>query len=169
MQRFDLSRQTVDRFVAAFLSEVSQYLDLQDSGPRQAVRSVVGAAISTHQPRVVVAHSLGSVVAYETLWAYPRLKVDVLVTVGSPLAIPGRVFPVLQPTPVDGRGRKPPGVRKWVNFSDVGDAVAVPKNLAKYFEGVDEDTNIATGMFWTHEVSHYLRNPQVRAGILGLS
>ena len=37
-----------------------------------------------------MAHSLGTVVAYEALHAHPGLHVYLLVTLGSPLALPRR-------------------------------------------------------------------------------
>ncbi|GLZ38743.1 hypothetical protein Acsp05_23670 [Actinokineospora sp. NBRC 105648] len=43
--------------------------------------------IQAHQPDVVIAHSLGSVVAYEALWN-SGATVDLLITLGSPLALP---------------------------------------------------------------------------------
>lgn len=51
----------------------------------QRVRGTVAAALASSPGyRVVIAHSLGSIVALETLQAH-RLAVDLLVTIGSPL------------------------------------------------------------------------------------
>ena len=53
-------------------------------GPRTArARQTVADAIDRHRPEVVVAHSLGSVVTYETLWAHPGPDVELLVTLGA--------------------------------------------------------------------------------------
>ena len=49
--------------------------------------------------QVVVAHSLGSVVAYEALCAHPDWNVRSLVTLGSPLAIRNIIFDRLRPPP----------------------------------------------------------------------
>ncbi|MBB6547170.1 hypothetical protein [Nonomuraea rubra] len=62
-----------------------------------------------------MAHSLGSVVVYEVLWAHPDLRVNRLVTLGSPLGMPGVVFDRLDPAPGQ-RGSRPPGVSEWVNW-----------------------------------------------------
>src|SRR5439155_19689295 len=56
-------------FVAAFLREVGRYLR-PDVADRLPVRAAVAGEIRDHRPHVVIAHSLGSVVAYETLWAH---------------------------------------------------------------------------------------------------
>jgi alpha-beta hydrolase superfamily lysophospholipase len=58
------------------------------------VREQVGAGT-----RVLIGHSLGSVVAYEYVCRYRSPSVELLVTLGSPLGIPGLVFDRLTPVP----------------------------------------------------------------------
>lgn len=68
------------------LDQMGRYLD--DDARRAAVLHRASHAILTApRPRVVVAHSLGSVVAWDLL-VDPRIDIDLLVTVGSPLAHP---------------------------------------------------------------------------------
>ena len=56
-----------------------------DPGVAERVRSSVATALESSSGfRVVIAHSLGSIVTLETLHAH-RLTVDLLVTIGSPL------------------------------------------------------------------------------------
>jgi hypothetical protein len=81
------------------------------------VLTTVADTIAARGARVVLAHSLGSVVAYETLWARPDLEVELLITLGSPLAPPDVVFDRLDPAPRNGKGRRPPGVRRWINVA----------------------------------------------------
>jgi hypothetical protein len=139
-----------------FCREVSTYL--HDPARRQAVRDAVAKTIADHQPEIVIAHSLGSVVAYETLWQHPRPKVDLLLTLGSPLAIPGVIFDCLDPRPTNGRGARPPGAAAWANLADIGDIVAVPRTgLAPYFDGlVRDDPAIIIGKRVFHGIQHYL-------------
>ena len=61
----------------------------------------------TDDTRVVVAHSLGSVLSYMALCNHPDWSVHTFVTLGSPLASP-MAFGMLDPAPVDGRGRLAP-------------------------------------------------------------
>ncbi len=154
--RCGADRTIVVPFVSEFLEEVALYLDPRDPSKRQAVRSTVARAIHEHRPRIVVAHSLGSVVTYETLWAYPRLTVELLVTIGSPLAMPNAIFPLLQPAPVDDMGARPHGVRRWVNVADPSDLVAIPRPLSNKFDGVDEDLEWPVGWWFTHAADAYL-------------
>jgi hypothetical protein len=66
------------------LKQVKAYLT--DDTIRRAATHRVEDAI-TNDTRVVVAHSLGTVVAYEALCAHPEWPVHTFVTLGSPLGI----------------------------------------------------------------------------------
>jgi hypothetical protein len=153
-RRFGLDHAYVRLLVTTFCREVHTYLT--DPGRRAAVRDTVADTITGERPRVLLAHSLGSVVAYETLWARPDLQVELLVTLGSPLGMPDVVFDRLQPGPTDGRGQRPPGVRRWINIADPGDIVAVPRCLAASFTGIDADLTTPIGVFNFHKVTGYL-------------
>lgn len=164
--RYGAEQAVVERYITPLLREVSLYFSITDPGRRQAVQSTIGAAVSLHRPRVVIAHSLGSVAAYETFWTYGRLGVELLLTIGSPLAFPDQVFDKLLPAPVGGRGRRPPGVRRWINIADPADLVALPRHLGARFDGVDVDQEVAAGAFFTHAAGAYLRTPELR-GVIG--
>ncbi len=162
VQRFGLDRDAADWFLATFLGEVVCYFDPRTPSRRQAVRTEVATAISLHRPRVVVAHSLGSVVTYETLWSYPALQVELLVTIGSPLGLPDRIHPLLRPAPVGGKGGRPPGVGRWVNIADPADLVAIPSRLKDHFTDV-EDFSAPAGVGFTHAATRYLATRKVRS------
>ena len=49
--------------------------------------------------RVLIGHSLGSVITYECLARYRPGSVRLLVTLGSPLGIPNLIFERLTPAP----------------------------------------------------------------------
>jgi hypothetical protein len=146
----------VRRAALIFCREVSTYMS--NPARRQAVRAAVADTITRHRPKIVIAHSLGSVVTYETLWQNPQLKIDMLLTLGSPLAMPGIIFERLDPKPRNGRGARPPGAAAWANLSDVGDIVAVPRTgLAPYFDGISyDDPAIIVGERAFHGIQHYL-------------
>ncbi|OPC84128.1 hypothetical protein B4N89_27245 [Embleya scabrispora] len=149
-------------FTATFCREVPAYLKNPDSPARAAARSRVTDTLETTGARIVIAHSLGSVVAYEALWARPDLNVDLLVTLGSPLALPHAVLPRLRPAPVDGRGARPPGAARWVNLADPGDIVAIPKGgIGRTFEGVDTDEHTLIHAFDFHLAKNYLAHQRL--------
>ena len=120
-----------ERALLGDLRQVRDYLhepDIRQAGP-QRVRG--GGRAGT---RVLVGHSLGSVVAYEALCANPEWPVTMLVTLGSPLGIPNLIFDRLQPAPAGGSGGRDRGAggragRAWTNVADQGDVVALVKDL----------------------------------------
>lgn len=147
------------------LKQVRRYL--RDEEVRAAARAAVDAAVGA-DTRVLVAHSLGTVVTYEALHQYagtPRwANVRSLVTLGSPLGIPNLIFDALQPAPVGGRGAWPAGIERWTNISDDGDIVALTKKLAPLFGDDLVDMRVANGAT-AHDVKPYLTARETGAAI----
>ena len=106
-----------------------------DPAVKQDVLARVREQISD-DTRIVIGHSLGSVVAYEYLCQDRPGSVELLVTLGSPLGIPNLVFDRLTPAPVGAAGAWPGGVTTWVNLADPDDIVALRKDLAPLFPGM---------------------------------
>jgi hypothetical protein len=119
----------------AFIRDLKQVTAfLCDQAVKQAVLGRVREQVG-RDTRVVIGHSLGSVVAYEYLCLNQPGSVKLLVTVGSPLGIPNVVFDRLTPAPVVGAGAWPGRVAGWVNVADQDDVVALRKDLAPLFPG----------------------------------
>ena len=156
-QHYKLSERSVEALLKLFASEVAAFLRTEGAfTPKARIIDAVAEVIDGAD--VVIAHSLGSVVAYETLWKY-RLEVPLLVTVGSPLAFPQGVFPRLTPAPVDGLGARPPAVGQWSNLADHGDIVAVPAGgVGKSFTGVAEDLHDTIARVDFHRLTNYFRS-----------
>ncbi len=112
-----IGREQVRRTIA----QLGTYFD--DEHVRAAVRGRVAAAIGP-DTTVVIAHSLGSVVAYEVLAAEEGPARLDLVTIGSPLGHHAVIGADLEPPLVDGIGRWPRCVRRWTNVTAIGDPVA---------------------------------------------
>ncbi|MBS1176229.1 MAG: hypothetical protein H6R06_641 [Proteobacteria bacterium] len=143
----------------AFIGALKQVrLYLKDPEIRVAARAAVDAAV-TEQTRVLVAHSLGSVVTYEALHQYgatPRwANIRTLVTLGSPLGIPNLIFHALDPEPQNGRGAWPGRIEHWTNISDDGDVVALVKKLGPLFGDALVDMRVVNGAT-AHDVMPYL-------------
>ncbi|MFJ9886527.1 serine peptidase [Streptomyces sp. NPDC091287] len=168
-------RTVTEWFVATFVREVATYLRA-DAGVRDAVRDHVARVIDEHRADVVIAHSLGSVVAYEALWRHQHLTVPSLITLGSPLALPHAVLHRLDPAPVPSgapgssglpQGARPPGVRHWTNLADPGDIVAIPpRGVGRHFDRVDVDEHTVINAFDFHTVRNYLASPLVARALL---
>jgi len=154
----------VENTARLFFPEVARYLGYARDGRsrRHSVRRRVAEALTSCRPQIVIAHSLGSVVAYEVLHAYPHIQIDLLITLGSPLALPGAIFERLDPAPLAGLGSKPASVKRWVNLADTGDFIAVPKGtLVQRFAGLDEHHEITIGPIASHDVTKYLAHQKV--------
>jgi hypothetical protein len=148
-----------ERVLKGDLRQVRDYFD--DLAIRQQARERVSEAVSD-DTRVLVGHSLGSVVAYEALAANPGWPVRMLVTLGSPLGIPNLIFDRLEPAPLSAadakpgpRGRWPGPSRQWVNIADQGDVVALVKDLRPLF-GPGLDCRIVENGTTAHDVKPYL-------------
>ncbi|MEV4114501.1 hypothetical protein [Nonomuraea sp. NPDC049695] len=144
-------------FAKLFAPEVAAYLT--DADKRERCRQVVADVIRKNRPEVVIAHSLGSVVTYEALWANPDLQIDLLITLGSPLGMRNVIFEQLLPAPINGRGERPGGVRRWVNIADKDDIAAIPPNLAVSFTGVDAEELVNLDWIDFHTAEKYLGCP----------
>jgi hypothetical protein len=108
------------------LDQMGRYLD--DAARRAAVlHRVRSALLRAPRPRVVIGHSLGSVVAMDLL-ADPDIDVDLLITLGSPLAHPA-VDVQLHGFPYRRLGA-------WLNVVHLVDPVPAGRGLSAIFPGV---------------------------------
>ena len=151
------------------LQQVRRYMT--DPVVRAAVQDRIAAGVDEHT-RVVVGHSLGSVVAYEALCAHPEWPVRGLVTLGSPLGIRNLIFDRLVPVPMTGEsgqraGVWPGEVEAWTNVADAGDVVALVKDLRPLFGGKVACYLVHNGSH-AHDVRAYLTAAQTGAAIAGL-
>jgi hypothetical protein len=123
---------------------------------------------------VIVAHSQGSMIAYEVLrkLRWPREAVPLLLTFGSPLGIAEVQHALRDMARVDTLAA-PSSVTKWINVADRLDVVAADARLANDFapQGFVEDFVAAglnaDGPFNPHSATGYLRSPAVRRAVQG--
>jgi pimeloyl-ACP methyl ester carboxylesterase len=94
-------------------------------------------AVVGDDTRVIVSHSLGTMLSYMALCNHPHWKVHTFVTLGSPLASP-MIFEHLDPPPIDGKGQWPGSVQRWVNVRAIGDKAAAVKLQEKFGSRVEE-------------------------------
>lgn len=134
------------------LKQVRRYLHEPDV--RREAQASVARAIKP-DTRVVIGHSLGSVIAYEALCAHPEWPVSVFVTIGSPLGIRNLIFEELDPTPQCGTGVWPAGIKQWMNIADSGDVVALVKELGSCFGPQVSDHLVDNGAS-AHDATRYL-------------
>src|SRR5690606_11257259 len=115
---------------AALLQDVHDFFF--DKRRREAMeKSLLDRMESGGGPFVVVAHSQGSMIAYEVLRKLDPARYDValFVTVGSPLGLPS-VRSMFKQSIRKKKLPFPPCVRHWYNVADRLDPVALDGNLA---------------------------------------
>lgn len=146
--------------IALLVDDVYAYLRIP-AITRQIDDGVRAALASSGGPCVVVAHSLGSVVAYRVLRDGDGRNVPLLVTVGSPLGV-STIRRALRPL------RHPEGVGRWLNARDVRDLVALHALDAERFPVTPPVEDLATvdnHMPNRHGIAGYLGDPDVAARI----
>lgn len=110
--------------IGQLLRDVFVYVN--DAPVRRRINKLVADQL-TGEPTVVIAHSLGSVVAYEVLRQHSGNSMPRLVTVGSPLGI--RAIRNRLATPLT----MPAGLDDWYNAFDQRDVVALyPLDVANF-------------------------------------
>ena len=133
------------------LKQVRQYLYNHQELKHKILQRVTDKV--SKETKVIIGHSVGSVVAYEALCAHPEWNVHTLVTLGSPLGIQNLIFNALTPNPENGRGVWP-NVKQWFNIADKGDIVALEKDLAPHFGSVIDQ--LVYNGWESHNVKNYL-------------
>lgn len=158
-----MARAIDERATLWLINQVYRYFN--EPAVRAAARRRVENAIRP-DTRVVVAHSLGSVVAYEALCAHPEWNVRSFVSLGSPLGIRTHVFDRLRPAPGTPYGCWPGAVTQWTNVSATRDFVALQPRLATAFGPRVADVAVDNGRH-PHDAERYLTAVEVSRAIRG--
>jgi hypothetical protein len=143
----------------------SDVIDYLFGTPKAAMQAPVRKAlVEGPKPDIVLAHSLGTIIAYDVL-SEPALadrRPAVMVTVGCPLGIDN-----VQDRLRDGAGRPNPipvGITEWTNFADRFDPVAIEATLRDEFKpnNLIEDEAVNNAAANNHDLTGYLSIGVVR-------
>ncbi|MES2414510.1 MAG: S8 family serine peptidase [Pseudomonadota bacterium] len=162
-------------FIRALIGDTSAYFFTP--GMRKKIRARLTEQLRQvgSRPVTLIAHSQGSLIAYEVLSAMAEegITLDALITIGSPLGIQ-EIQDHLQPGYLeDGSLKVPAIVKRWHNFADPLDPVAMDKSLGSDFvpAGLIQDqliVNNDTRFQWRfnpHSAVGYLAHPKVRRAV----
>jgi hypothetical protein len=146
---------------------------------KDIIREKITNALKKHKRKEVllIAHSMGSIVSYDVLiQSENEIKIDSLITIGSPLGVPfifdklKNDFSVVQGD--DKKLRTPENIlTEWQNLADTEDKVAQSADLRKLFAAnshnvvptmrlVDNDYE-SEGIQNPHKSFGYLRTPEL--------
>jgi pimeloyl-ACP methyl ester carboxylesterase len=121
------------------MSEVLRYFSDDDgvaSEIRRLLKTVLQQAWRADERVLLIGHSLGSVIAYDTLWELSRedrdaRRVELFMTIGSPLAT-RFIRRSLRGADRDNAERYPANIASWVNVSAKGEMTAL-RPVRPYF------------------------------------
>jgi pimeloyl-ACP methyl ester carboxylesterase len=157
------------RLMVKDLAQVARYLAREEADHEgvtldRRIRARLAEALGDG-PVVVVAHSLGTVVALETLHECSP-AIPLFVTLGSPIAMRTVVWPRLVPQPP----RTPEAVSRWLNFWDRDDIIAARPFLEADVLPNSSGTAVASSRvdsdgLWVHPATMYLATPHVSGPI----
>jgi hypothetical protein len=115
-------------------------------------------------PRVLIGHSLGSIVGYEALCRINDHGITTLVTLGSPLGLRS-IREAMSQVARDRLPDLPPGVQRWSNIYDRHDAVSLAGGLAPYWPAVTDRR--VDNEDEPHAVSRYLGKKATGEAVAG--
>ncbi|WP_197979500.1 MULTISPECIES: S8 family peptidase [unclassified Sphingomonas] len=129
-----LRRLLAGKLTRAFLRDVNDFL--YDEKRRRVMRDALASRLeSGGGPFVVVAHSQGSMIAYDVLRKLDpkKYQIPLLLTIGSPLGMQ-EVQDELRNWH-DGPLGRPACVERWINVADRLDPVAIDSDISDNFGG----------------------------------
>ena len=147
------------------------YTYYHDNAIRNDLRSMFEEAIlenaNAGNKIMVVAHSMGSIIAYDVLRKLGRvnnnLSIEHFVTIGSPLGLPHVKHMIIKENHLV---RTPSIVKKWSNLADRRDPVATDTHLSDDYQANDYDVRVVDDLVlndWGgihHKSYGYLRTPE---------
>jgi len=157
-----------DKVLAEKLTDLSRYY--KEENIRNELRNMLKKEIMNNRENriMILSHSMGTIIAYDVLRAigkeFPRMAVDHFVTLGSPLGLPHVKYKITLESPLV---RTPSIVKKWANFADKRDPVAIDVHLSDDYEPNDAGVQVIDDMVandWggiNHKSYGYLRTPEV--------
>jgi hypothetical protein len=142
--------------IDAITRDVWVYLTF--AGIQDKIDAIVNAEISRERS-IVVAHSLGTIVAYNVLTRLSAApEIPLFLTMGSPLGIRAVTARLHKPL------ASPPGVLRWVNARDRRDVVALHPLNANFFDilpPIEDFSDVDNFTDNRHSIEGYLADPYI--------
>lgn len=147
---------------------------------REQLKVQLRPILANNEKVLIIGHSLGSVIAYDTLWELSHIenipeKIDLLLTTGSPLGM-NYVQRRLMGNDEKADKRYPTNINNWINISAEGDITALDRifaddyaemlelgiihNISDHCDGIYNFYRDEEGLN-THRSYGYLVNPAV--------
>ena len=170
-----------DLIIKYFFHDLNIYLtkhcveeNKEDCLAKDVIREKLYNVLKKHQDKeiLLIAHSMGSIVAYDVLIRHEKeIKIDSLLTIGSPLGVPF-IFDKLKNNfstdPEDEKKLRTPDniLNEWINYADPEDKVAQHVTLEDIFTA--NSNNVSPKCDYIHNDYEYegIKNPHKSFGYL---
>jgi hypothetical protein len=147
------------------VAEIKDYFQDADgkaSGARSMLAAALGAAWANEQHVLLIGHSFGSVIAYDTFWELSRQetvagKVDLFLSMGSPLTM-RYIRRRLKGAHCSGSERYPSNIKRWLNLAAIGEVTALDRRLADRFADM-RDSGLVTAISDNLSLVNQFRGP----------
>lgn len=134
-----------DPDIKAAMKESDRYFENRDGVAdrvRRLLKEDLRQALDLGRKVLLIGHSLGSVIAYDTLWELTHEdgyapKVDAFLTLGSPLGVK-LIQKRLKGAHEQGARRYPHNIRRWFNIAAMGELRAIDRMLRNDFSSMLE-------------------------------
>ncbi len=129
---------------------------------RERVADELRSASGAGRRILLIGHSLGSVIAFDTLWELSRLdgsdvRIDQFVTIGSPLGL-NFVQHRMLGAREHGLLRYPNNIRRWTNLSAIGEMTSLDRSMADDFAAM-VDGQLIDSITDRTDLQTYFRGP----------
>jgi Lecithin:cholesterol acyltransferase len=170
-----------DLIIKRFFKDLAIYLTQKfteetksDSLVKEEIRLKLISTLKKHKNKdiLLITHSMGSIITYDVLvHSENDIKIDSLVTMGSPLGIPfiiDKLKSDLSSVPGDNnRLRTPENIKtEWINFADPGDGLAQKAGMRKIYKKNSHDVGPNMKLIYNDFESEGIENPHKSFGYL---
>lgn len=144
--------------------EIRRYFDNSDNVAREIrklFKHTLRPLLEKQEPILLIGHSLGSVIAYDSLWELSQQEglhgqLDFL-TLGSPLGM-HYVQPHLLGMAAKDKRTYPDSIRHWINVSAEGDIAALNRNFHEVFKEMREQGLVESIEDHCHGIYNFFRS-----------
>lgn len=158
--------QFLPRTARLTAEELDRYFKNKDkvaSQIREQLKQELRPLLENGDKILLIGHSLGSVIAFDTLWALSQLehlsgKIDLFLTIGSPLGMNYVQDRLLGNKYKDHDKKYPTNILNWVNISAVGDITPLDGNFADDYKGMLKPENTQSITDHSKGIYNFFRN-----------
>jgi hypothetical protein len=155
-----------DRDIKETVKEARRYFEDHHGVATRIRQFIVDRLLELHVPGsrlLVIAHSLGSVIAFDTLWELSNsnnseINVDLFLTLGSPLGLNFVRHRMLN-AGESGARQYPTNIHRWVNLAAIGEMTALDRRFADDYRQMAE-LGLVESIIDETDLQTYFRGPE---------